>query len=1114
MAASVNQVFAQVQRWTATARTVDVADAVLLRRYAQERDQTAFAALVARHGPMVLRRCRRTVGDAQRAEDAFQAVFLILARRASSLKQPDALPAWLYGVARRVALKARCHGQARKVFAASLDAALPDPHPDPLTQLSARELLDIVDDETSRLPKAQRSAVILCCLEGHSREEAARILGWTPGAVKGHLQRGRQRLQSRLARRGIALSAALAVMAVSRGEAVPSLLLRSTVTAALSGGIGSSVASLAHSVLKAMFLGKLACVLTGMLTVALGVSITNTLVYSHVAAHSPADEAPAAEVPSKAPEKPAARVDRFGDPLPEGALLRLGSIRYRAGGVIFHAALSPDGKLLATASQFGISFFDLTTGKSRPLRNSSVAAFSDNNGSLLAFSPDGKQLVNVTKGGNLHFWDVATGKRLLVVGDLPEPPPGEVGFPNIIAARPDTHFSKVWFPPEGKEVVVGTPSLSGRPDNVVLFIEPSTGTIRRRVRVASQFASIADDGKTLVSIDEKRPEAVLYDDTGKELRRVHHGNKIEIATLCQGGKRLITVNDKAEIKIWDVATGKLQRTFAAPRTPWVVSIAPDGKTLFAGTNEGDILRWDLGSGKEGEPLRGHGNIVSGLFYARDGRSLISVGWDNVIRRWKLPSGQSEPSGEGYAGIFRVARSPDGRTIAAASAPGRLEFWDAAAGKRLRAVSLPTEFVSEMRFAPDGKVLALACSDPCVRLWDVDKGRTIREWKLPASRGSGGEGKSWFEGLAWSPDGRLLAASLQSQGIWMWERATGKEIWHVARNGSLAFSPDGKTLVSGGWDLNLTFQNPASGNVQFVISDERKVIHDVAFSPDGNVLATCHQEGSIGTICLRDPVTGRARKSVRTHHFIPFSVSFSADSKWLASSGIDGTVSIWEMSTATEILSRAGHNGWVRQVEFGPDGRTVLSASDDLTALLWSVDPGSERGPKRPLEVLWNDLASEPVKAYRALWEFTDDPRAASDFLRKKIAPVKIDVEERRLRALLDDLDSDDFGKRESAGKALAAMGKAVEGRLRRAMAEANSVEVRLRLRNLLDEMKREPTAEDFRGMRAVQVLELSGTEDALRVLREWAGGTAGAPLTEQAKAALKRLASGAASTRR
>jgi hypothetical protein len=178
----------------------------------------------------------------------------------------------------------------------------------------------------------------------------------------------------------------------------------------------------------------------------------------------------------------------------------------------------------------------------------------------------------------------------------------------------------------------------------------------------------------------------------------------------------------------------------------------------------------------------------------------------------------------------------------------------------------------------------------------------------------------------------------------------------------------------------------------------------------------------------------------------------------------------------------------------------------MTALLWSIRPSTEKDAKRTPKALWADLAGEPARAYRALWELSDDPKAASEFLRKQIAPVKIDVDERRVRALLDDLDGDDFAKREAAGRALAAMGKAGEGRLRRALADAKSAEVKRRLRSLLDDLKREPTAEDHRLRRAVQVMELCATADAVGVLREWAGGTAGAPLTEQAKTALRRLA--------
>lgn len=152
MAASLGHVLAQIQRWTSPHLEV-MSDAILLERFAQCRDESAFAALVARHGPMVLRSCHLILGDVHEAEDAFQATFLILARKAHALKQPDALAGWLYGVARRVSLKAR-----RKAFVCTsqmpLAEDLLDAQTDPLAQLTARELLTVLEEEVGRLPAA------------------------------------------------------------------------------------------------------------------------------------------------------------------------------------------------------------------------------------------------------------------------------------------------------------------------------------------------------------------------------------------------------------------------------------------------------------------------------------------------------------------------------------------------------------------------------------------------------------------------------------------------------------------------------------------------------------------------------------------------------------------------------------------------------------------------------------------------------------------------------------------------------------------------------------------------------------------------------------------------
>jgi RNA polymerase sigma-70 factor (ECF subfamily) len=242
-----------------------LSDAQLLGRFVEQRDEAAFEALMRRHGPMVWGVCRRVLCRHQDAEDAFQVTFLVLARKAASVVPRELLANWLYGVAHRTALKARAVTARRRARERQM-TDLPEPE---MVQQGGSELAELLDEELSRLPDKYRVPIVLCDLEGKTRKEAARQLGWPEGTLSSRLARARTRLAKRMARHGLALSAgSLAVLwppqAVSGG--VPTSLVVSTAKIAplvaagegvTAGLVSGKVAGLMQGVLKAMLLTKL-----------------------------------------------------------------------------------------------------------------------------------------------------------------------------------------------------------------------------------------------------------------------------------------------------------------------------------------------------------------------------------------------------------------------------------------------------------------------------------------------------------------------------------------------------------------------------------------------------------------------------------------------------------------------------------------------------------------------------------------------------------------------------------------------------------------------------------------------------------------------------------------
>jgi RNA polymerase sigma factor (sigma-70 family) len=313
-----------LRRMSAPSEARGLTDAQLLQRFAAGGEETAFAALLERHGRLVWSVCRRVLAHEQDAEDVFQAAFLVLARRAASIRKGESVASWLYGVAYRIALKAKKKLTIRQKHEARVK---PRPGQGPTAELMCRELQALLDRELLELPEKYRAPFVLCFMEGKDRKEAVEQLGWKEGTLSGRLAVARRLLQRRLARRGVSLAVALAAAALSEtasAAAPPASLMKATLQLArtcAAGGetvlVSGSIASLAQGVGQTMLWNK---VKSGALLLLL-VGLTGLGLAAQHAAAPPAPSQPLPARAASAGQPPTAAKKELADVVVSGRVL-------------------------------------------------------------------------------------------------------------------------------------------------------------------------------------------------------------------------------------------------------------------------------------------------------------------------------------------------------------------------------------------------------------------------------------------------------------------------------------------------------------------------------------------------------------------------------------------------------------------------------------------------------------------------------------------------------------------------------------------------------------------------------------------------------------------------
>jgi WD40 repeat protein len=811
------------------------------------------------------------------------------------------------------------------------------------------------------------------------------------------------------------------------------------------------------------------------------------------------------------------KLDATGDPLPPGAFARFGTIRLRHDA---KAVAFLDNQTIASVGS-SICLWDAATGRLiRQHRHEKLAEVA-----CAAICADGSRAITRNNQGRYCVWEIGSGRLIREFKSTSK---------NWNVAQP---LKSISASADGSQIVALEWDVDGK-DAMGRAIVYWTNGIREPIKLKTgpndvRACVISSDGTRVLTLEE-------------------------VSARDQSGRQIL--------ELWNTSAGNPIRTDDLDvHRIHDIQIAPDSNLVAIAGEKGVVLRTTEGKELWRRAIEsGRTNIACltanrlALLEANQAR-IVDSATGGTLARCDTPGGS----------VSAAAISPDGKQLVTAQAE-RLHIMNLIDGKEIAGASGHSNGICMMRVTPDGRFLAAADDvDRHVHLWDLSTGRLVRRFEGIAG-GFGGGSR-----IDISPDGKLLAAFSGNVGR-VWEVATGKEVFGQTEHEELVlfalhFLGDSQRLALAFCSERIRVIDCPSGKVDCEL---RASAHDLVdrgftFHPDGRLLAISpsffsfeEDKQALDGIVVWDVLNKRVLRHIDCYHGEWFSCAVSRDFRTLATLGADGAIRFWELSTGQERMtiktsmkphepsrwtrtlafsadgltlvvvrqdnsevdlwdvpsgskfgSLRGHDRPVNTIEFTPDGKSLLTGSEDTTILGWDMTRPELRSRPLTSKLTDNDLSRhwerlrslKAEEAHRSKWAMAGDLEKTVAFFREKLFP-KQSLPIGRVQEWIADLDSPQYSVREQASKELRTHFDQAAAELRQAVKRTTSAEVRKRINQIIEGAETgAPDPDHLRELRANEVLEQIGTPEARDLLRRLAETAVSNRTVRDAAESLKRL---------